>query len=184
MAQDDDMAAGAPVTAALVMTRHRVFRAVLHALAEPGVPRVVVPGRSTTATATAIYGGIWESTTRVHTALDLPPLPGVAVGAEEASVVWLGGADAATMSSVAIGTELAPEQGAMVMVAGGPQAIPVQVSGPGVPGTREVSLPLSHDLLAARDTRCATPPCGADLLVIDGDTVIGLPRTSRLQFAG
>ncbi|RYE53003.1 MAG: hypothetical protein EOP20_14075 [Hyphomicrobiales bacterium] len=56
----------------------------------------------------------------------------------------------------------------------------VRLSGPGVDGTLDVTLSISPGFWATRAMLCAYPE-GFDMLLIDGRSVIGIPRSTKVE---
>jgi alpha-D-ribose 1-methylphosphonate 5-triphosphate synthase subunit PhnH len=56
----------------------------------------------------------------------------------------------------------------------------VRLSGPGVDGTLDVTLGISPGFWAMRAMLCAYPE-GFDMLLVDGRSVIGIPRSTLVE---
>ncbi|GAB3759380.1 phosphonate C-P lyase system protein PhnH [Microlunatus parietis] len=74
-------------------------------------------------------------------------------------------------------------QGAALRQAQGAEAIELTLSGPGIKGTTMITVAgLSRDFFAARADLTAAFPTGIDLVLItDYRTMIGIPRTTRIE---
>ena len=162
---------------------HILFRTVVSALAEPGLPCAVPQGLGEGRLAEAIARAIWEPTTPVWTAPDLEALPGLPVGAADAAVLYTTGDDAARLGLATIGTTTTPELAATVLVEPVDVHTAVVLDGPGLPTVRRTVLPMTVEAIVQRNRRCAFPPMGLDLIVIQGRSVMGLPRTTRVAIA-
>ena len=86
----------------------------------------------------------------------------------------------ADLGAISCGSALYPDQGATVVarVAHGGQRL--RLSGPGVEGTSEVALDLDPQFWAQRERLC-TYPAGFDLVLVDGDAVMAIPRSTRVE---
>lgn len=81
------------------------------------------------------------------------------------------------------GTALHPERGAVVclQVDGFSSGQTLRLRGPGVDGQTELQVRgLPDGFVAARDELLESPPCGVDFLLVCGDAVAALPRTTNL----
>lgn len=101
--------------------------------------------------------------------------------AAKADHVFLDEAKADALGRVACGSALYPDEGATVVLAashrGGPH---LRLTGPGIDGEMLVAPALPEGLWAVRAGRCAYPE-GFELLVVDGDRVIGIPRSTSVE---
>ena len=58
----------------------------------------------------------------------------------------------------------------------------VRLTGPGIDGLKEISLPLSKACIEARQCKNAYFPLGIDLLLLDTESkVLALPRTTAVE---
>lgn len=177
-----------------------VFRAALDALARPGtihrlpsasaeplaarVPAALLPVLAladlTTPTCVLADGDGWDEVVRVATAA--PP----ASLAEASLVSVLRPLADGELARLRTGTATAPENGALACLAvasigtadGRGQVL--HLTGPGVPGTRDLLVAgLPGDFVACRRRLAGGFPAGVDLLLISPDgTLTGLPRTT------
>jgi alpha-D-ribose 1-methylphosphonate 5-triphosphate synthase subunit PhnH len=92
----------------------------------------------------------------------------------------LDGADASLVDQ-RCGSALYPDEGA-TLVAGVRHGVGqrVRMSGPGVDGTLEINLGISPSFWAMRAMLCAYPE-GFDMLLVDGRSVIGIPRSTQVE---
>jgi alpha-D-ribose 1-methylphosphonate 5-triphosphate synthase subunit PhnH len=171
-------------------TAQRTFRAVLDALARPGVPAALprpdglpaallpVLALADLDTPVCVLGdGEWGGALATATSAPVVPLAAARL------VAALRPLAVGELAAVRTGSAAAPEEAALVCIAvpaldGGPV---LALSGPGVPGTRTVApRGLPTGLAAAR---AATPfPTGPDLLLVNPDgAVLGLPRSTRIE---
>ena len=162
---------------------NRAFDALLWALSRPGQTRALPePGEG------AIIRALLDRECRVYAAdpLLLPEL--MRTGAEVADIavadhVFLGAMlSADALRQVAVGSDLYPDDGATVVlradIGSGPK---VRLSGPGVDGELDVQLGgLPDGFWSARAARLRYP-MGFDLFFLDGSTVIGLPRSTKVE---
>jgi alpha-D-ribose 1-methylphosphonate 5-triphosphate synthase subunit PhnH len=87
------------------------------------------------------------------------------------------------LASLALGTDEAPHLSATVVldIRGCAGAARFTARGPGINGTATLAAPWAPDgFVAAWRRNTALFPRGIDLLLVDGDTVTGLPRSTRL----
>jgi alpha-D-ribose 1-methylphosphonate 5-triphosphate synthase subunit PhnH len=174
-------------------TAQRTFRAVLDALARPGLPATLpragdVPAALLPVLALAdldtpvcVLGdsadGAWADALATATSAPVAPLGAAGL------VAALRPLAAGELAAVRTGSAAAPEEAALVTlaVAGLDGGRRLTLSGPGVPGTRAVApRECPADLVAVR---AATPfPAGPDLLLVAPDgSVLGLPRSTRIE---
>jgi alpha-D-ribose 1-methylphosphonate 5-triphosphate synthase subunit PhnH len=178
-------------------TAQRTFRAVLDALARPGVPAALPAGDVPPALLPVLAladldtpacvlgdtvddetgGGAWAGA--LVTATSAPVVP---LGAARL-VAALRPLATGELGAVRTGSAAAPEEAALVALAvpaldGGP---PLALSGPGVDGTRTVApRGLPADLVTAR--AATAYPAGADMLLVAPDgAVLGIPRSTRIE---
>jgi alpha-D-ribose 1-methylphosphonate 5-triphosphate synthase subunit PhnH len=174
-------------------TAQRTFRAVLDALARPGVPAALPRADDRPAallpvlaladldTPVCVLGdtphGTWADALTTATSAPVAPLGAARL------VTALRPLAPGELTTVRTGSAAAPEDAALVVLAvpaldGGTA---LRLSGPGVPGTRTVGprgCPV--DLVAARTATAF--PAGPDLLLVDPDgAVLGLPRSTRIE---
>jgi alpha-D-ribose 1-methylphosphonate 5-triphosphate synthase subunit PhnH len=182
-----------------VFQSQAAFRALLAALSEPGTRRVtnspVAPPQGLeTATAIALLAladyetpiwlppalrngpaGAWL---RFHCGVTLVENP-----ADAAFAVIDGAADAPLLSAFGVGTDQFPDRSTTVIVqcAGFEGGAPVELSGPGIAGTRLVAPSgLRPGFWAEVAANAELYPLGVDLVLSHGDAVIGLPRSTQI----
>jgi alpha-D-ribose 1-methylphosphonate 5-triphosphate synthase subunit PhnH len=87
----------------------------------------------------------------------------------------------ARLATIRCGSALYPDDGA-TLVANVRHGIGqrVRLSGPGVDGTLDVTLGISPGFWAMRAMLCAYPE-GFDMLLVDGRSVIGIPRSTLVE---
>ena len=172
-------------------TAQRAFRAVLDALARPGVvqqlpaepdvPAALLPVLALADLDTPVCvladGGDWADAVATATTAPITGLPTARL------VAALRTFAADEPAVIRTGSAAAPEDGALVALAvpaldGG---TPITLRGPGIAGARTVAPQgLPADLLAAR--AAATFPAGFDLLLADpGGRVFGIPRSTQIE---
>lgn len=88
---------------------------------------------------------------------------------------------AARLASIACGDALYPDDGATLAaeVKHG-QGHRVRLTGPGVEGSRELTLDVSPEFWARRARLCIYPQ-GFDLLLVDRLSVVGIPRSTTVE---
>lgn len=100
---------------------------------------------------------------------------------EAADYLFLTGDPAGAFGQARIGSALHPEAGATLVVAaalsGGGR---LRLTGPGIDGSVTIAPALSPRLWDLRARRVAYP-LGFDLFVVEGDRVIGLPRSTHIE---
>uniref|UniRef100_Q07LY8 Phosphonate metabolism n=1 Tax=Rhodopseudomonas palustris (strain BisA53) TaxID=316055 RepID=Q07LY8_RHOP5 len=64
------------------------------------------------------------------------------------------------------------------------QGAELELSGPGIRGTATLRAPLPAELLAQREASQALFPRGIDLILVAGDAIVAIPRTTRLLAKG
>ncbi len=166
-----------------VVVGHRLFRAALAALAHPDRPQPVPPPAQGPHLAADLFAAIWESSTPVFSGA-VPPLGGTQATASQASLLNLDHDDAASLSKAHVGTELAPETAATVLLRAGGPGTQVILTGPGVDSSLRTLFPMDPEVLRTRNQLCQHPPLGVDLLVVSGTQITGLPRTTVIEVRG
>ena len=87
----------------------------------------------------------------------------------------------ARLASLNCGSALYPDDGATLVAAvrhGTGQ--PLRLTGPGVDGSVDITLGISPAFWALRAMLCAYPE-GFDMLLVDGRSVIGVPRSTQVE---
>ncbi|MBO0878515.1 MAG: phosphonate C-P lyase system protein PhnH [Pseudonocardia sp.] len=192
-------AAVMPAVASRPADSGRAFRAVLDALArpgrvcrlpvnaDPGVPAVLWPTLALADLGTGVClldpDRRWAEVVRAATSAP-------AVALERARLVAsLRPITEAEVRRLHRGSAEAPERGALVSVSvagvdGGSRCW--RLTGPGVPGTREVApAGVPDGLVAARADAVARFPAGIDVLLVGPDgRMLGLPRSTRVDEEG
>jgi alpha-D-ribose 1-methylphosphonate 5-triphosphate synthase subunit PhnH len=85
------------------------------------------------------------------------------------------------LSGLRCGSAIYPDDGATLVAAVRHNVgQPVRLSGPGVDGTREITLAVSPAFWAMRAMLCAYPQ-GIDMLLVDGHKVVGIPRSTQVE---
>jgi len=186
--------AAVPVSPAVeegrVVSRHRVFRAALEALAHPGRWYAPLPAPAGSGGADQLVSLLVESMCDPRAPLFIPrgqlqlPWEPVTAGVSEAGTLVVFGSPSVEMLVAARrGSELAPEDGATIVAVAPPDPpLPVRLRGPGIDGERDAALPLGPEALRARDIACAGYPLGIDLLFVSPKGgIAGLPRTTHVE---
>ena len=87
----------------------------------------------------------------------------------------------ALLMGLRCGSALYPDDGAtLVAAAQHGRGQRVRLSGPGIDGTVDMLLAISPSFWALRATLCAYPE-GFDMLVVDGRSVVGIPRSTQVE---
>ncbi|MEL6264048.1 MAG: phosphonate C-P lyase system protein PhnH [Pseudomonadota bacterium] len=160
-----------------------VYDAMLWALSRPGLVRTLPE-----AGAAQIVEALIDRECRVHAA-DPALVPAIrrsgaqvtALGA--ADHVFLGTlADPAALHGIARGSDLYPDEGATVVVtadlAHGPR---LGLSGPGIDGALEVVVGGLPDGFWQQRARLIRYPMGFEIFLIDGNRIMGLPRSTAVE---
>lgn len=193
----------APGFADPVFEAQATFRAVLDALAEPGTLRPVAAIAAAPAPLGPVAAAIVATLADWETPLWLDPAsrtPAVAawisfhIGAplvDEpawASFAVVGAARALPpFAAFSLGTDVDPSQSATIVlrVAGFSGGRRFRLAGPGIAGTREVAIDGAPDDLTERlAANRALFPRGVDLILAGPSSVMGLPRTTRVEEIG
>ncbi|MGV0744817.1 phosphonate C-P lyase system protein PhnH [Mycolicibacterium sp. XJ870] len=102
-------------------------------------------------------------------------------GVEDADWVLAHGPAADAISRARRGSRLTPENGATLVIAAAGAVAPVSLAGPGLPKATTAHVALDtvavHALIAAN----AAPPRGVDVLIVDGECLVALPRSASLK---
>lgn len=184
-----------------------VFRAVLDALARPGVLRSVgsrlAPSKEASIAARATLLALADATTSVWLQFPLPEVAS-ALRFHTGSPLLSGEADLATaqfalltdparcpaLERFAFGTAESPEHSATLIVdvpalaAGhtGTDDLHLRLRGPGIAAHADVTIGgLDTGFWQARAALAPRFPAGLDLLIASGDMVLGLPRTTHVE---
>lgn len=185
----------------------RAFRSILDALAHPARPYPVYGpaeppgalGRGLAAVALTLLdedcqvwlGGALGSDAETAAWLAFHTGAGRAGDPAAASFVIAGPDALPPLASLALGTDEAPHLAATVVLdvrasasrATGPARFTAR--GPGIDGTATLTAPWAADgFIDAWQRNTELFPRGVDLLLVDADSVAGLPRTTRLSPAG
>ena len=183
-----------------VLGAQDAFRRIMTAFAEPGTivtlphpveaPAPLVPAAAvlllTLADADApvfldpaLAGGAVPGWLGFHTGAEITQAP------EDASFAVLGeGSDPSGWARFSLGTDSYPDRAATLILPvasleGGP---PLTLVGPGIEATRRLGpIGLPDGFLAARAANAALFPRGHDLVLVCGEELVALPRTTRIE---
>lgn len=185
-----------------VFQSQAAFRALLAALSEPGLVQQVAPGFAAPeglepATAIALLTlADYETPIWVSEALRDGPAGawlrfhcGAALVEEPANAAFAvidGAKDAPPLSDFNPGNDQFPDRSTTVLVQcaalGGGEA--VTLSGPGIPGSREIApAGLRAGFWNEVAANAELYPLGVDLILSQGEAVIGLPRSTQIAEA-
>ncbi len=176
----------------------RTFRAVLHALSEPGTLRPVVDaerGWSIGPAGISVLLALLDSDTSIWMSSEIDPTVRQALrfhtGASLAStpivadiVLLASPTELPPLNRFAFGSSLRPETGCTVLVrvddfASGPE---VQLSGPGIECTHSFSpAGFSVELWNTVVEQRGEFPQGVDLLLFTETDIVGIPRSTRIK---
>ncbi len=94
--------------------------------------------------------------------------------------VFLSSLDDAEIAQINCGTALYPDDGATLVAAVAHSGQGVRLSGPGIKDKTEIALAVSPGFWAMRDRLCLYPE-GFDIFLVDGDKVVGIPRSTKVE---
>lgn len=100
---------------------------------------------------------------------------------ESSDWVLVHGPAADAISRARRGSRLSPETGATLVIATTGAVAPVGLCGPGIAGTATAHIALDTVAVHALAAANAAPPCGVDVLIVDGECLIALPRSVSLK---
>lgn len=175
----------APRRGAEEIRTNSTYEALMWALSRPGTTRTLpVPGME------VIAETLIDRESRVFSQ-DAALLPAIAatgatiVPAEAADHAFLsleGAAGLSALSLLPAGSHAYPDEGATVFAAARfGQGRRLRLSGPGIETTVDVMVGgLPDEVWAIRAARCVYPT-GFELFLIDGDRVLGLPRSTTIE---
>lgn len=180
-----------------VLDQQAVFRAVMQALAEPGltVPAGAVAGESSPLgpVARAIALSLLDFEVQFHLSPSLASAESditfhtgsrCAARSDEAEFAFLDlRHDALDLASFAQGTPDYPDRSTTLVlrVESFAEGNPLTLAGPGIPGTRICRIAgLPTDFAAQWGANAARSPLGVDLIFTTSEAVLGLPRSTRI----
>jgi phosphonate C-P lyase system protein PhnH len=142
-----------------IVDRHRAFRALLASLAMPGTRNALPQGADLQLLLETVHGANWSDLTIASSNLE-----------------------AHTIAAAPIGEEISPENGATLYLAvdASTEWTAARIHGPGIRGSREVSVPLGVAAIEARNRACASFPRGIDIVAVDLRDIIAFPRTTSM----
>lgn len=169
---------------ALEHRANATFEALMWAMARPGCSREIPEAGLTPIVETLVD-------LECVVLADLPALQAdvAATGAlltddfSRADHVFLSSLDEMEMRLMGLrcGSALYPDDGATLVVAASHErGQRLRLSGPGVDGAMELSLAIAPGFWDLRATLCAYPE-GFDMLVVDGRSVVGIPRSTQVE---
>ena len=109
------------------------------------------------------------------------------VGDSRTAAFALVGGALPPLDDFAQGDDLAPEDSATVIwqVESLEDDGPLRLAGPGIDGTRALGIsPLPRNFLQDRTRGHVAFPAGVDLILVSGNRLVGLPRSTRIDSAG
>ncbi|EPX85256.1 phosphonate C-P lyase system protein PhnH [Salipiger mucosus] len=171
-----------PVPSEFETRTNATYDALMWALSRPGLIRAL-PGQGPA----QIVEALIDRECAVHCAdTDLAALvarTGAApVAPEAADHLFVSALSPDLPGRLALGSDLHPEHGAtLVAPATLGQGARLRLSGPGVDGTLEVAVGEVPDGFWTGRDRVLRYPLGFELFLVDGDRVLGLPRSTRVE---
>lgn len=157
------------------------FEALMWAMARPGEVRDMgEPGLA------PVVEALIDRECVVHTdSAALSPMiadSGAMLGTVEmADHLFLDDLDIERLTAVRCGSALYPDDGATIVAqvahGNGPR---LRLTGPGIDGSRHLAVAVPPAFWALRAELCAYPE-GFDLLLVDGSSVIGIPRSTQIE---
>ncbi|MEL7013193.1 MAG: phosphonate C-P lyase system protein PhnH [Pseudomonadota bacterium] len=173
----------APVPSPVETCDNQAFDALLWALSRPGLPKALPEAGEA-----PIIAALLDRECRVYSADPLLMPDILRTGAEIADVdqadhVFLGAPQTSeTLQHVAIGSDLYPDDGATVILRVSLNTGPtLRLSGPGIDGHLTIQIDgLPDGFWDVRAVRIRYP-MGFDLFLVDGASVIGLPRSTKVE---
>lgn len=159
------------------------FDGLLWSLSRPGLPRTLPePGEA------SIIAALLDRECRVHSADPLLMPEIMRTGAELVDIEYADHVFFGTMTAsepfaqIAIGSDLYPDDGATIIIrAGFGTGQTLRLTGPGVDGSITVQVDGLPDGFWAARAAHIRYPMGFDLLLLDGDQVIGVPRSTIVE---
>jgi alpha-D-ribose 1-methylphosphonate 5-triphosphate synthase subunit PhnH len=185
----------------LVLDAQSVFRAVMQALARPGMVQTLTPDAVPPAPLTPELGAVALTLCDHDTPVWLDPVlaaspevtgwiafhcgaPITAAPAEAQFALVSDAAHLPDLVSFGQGTDEYPDRSTTVVFASGTATRAVTLRGPGIKDVLSTELPLPEgDFLAQWAENRERFPRGIDLLLVRAGTVVGLPRTTRISEA-
>ncbi|WP_321897247.1 phosphonate C-P lyase system protein PhnH [Burkholderia cepacia] len=174
-----------------------VYRIILRAMSQSGVPvdlsTTCAPPPPLTQTMGALALTLFDGRTPVWLApginaepvrsfLELRTGASIADDARDADFILTGAADELTLAGFRSGNVFAPHTAATLII-GVPSLVsgrPVRLAGPGIADTVQLNAAgLDERFWEQWDANASGYPCGIDVLLVDGGSVCGLPRTTR-----
>jgi alpha-D-ribose 1-methylphosphonate 5-triphosphate synthase subunit PhnH len=104
----------------------------------------------------------------------------LADGIASADHVFLSDVENVDLAEINCGSALYPDDGATLVLAAAHHGQRLRLSGPGINGTKDVDLAVSPGFWAMREMLCIYPE-GFDIFFVDGDQVIGIPRSTKVE---
>jgi alpha-D-ribose 1-methylphosphonate 5-triphosphate synthase subunit PhnH len=173
-------------------TTQQAFRAILDALAHPTRPFPISgPAVPFSRALAAVALTLCDEDTPVHldpafdsaVAAWFAFYTGAPVIAGPAEAAFLFARELPALDSLRAGTHEQPHQSATVVLeVGGGQGRRLRATGPGIDGHADFDAPWAPaDFVDRWRRNTARFPIGVDLLLVEGDQIRGLPRTTMLE---
>ncbi len=156
------------------------FEALMWALARPGESRDM-PNQGLEDIVETLVDRECIAFTDTPAITHLVARTGAAIGlVEQADHLFLATLDGALIARVACGSALYPDDGATVVATVAHVGQRLRLTGPGIEGFRDVTLAVPASFWALRAELCSYPE-GFDLFLVDGRSVIGIPRSTHVE---
>ncbi len=162
---------------------NQTFEALLWALSRPGRPRTLPEAGDI-----PLLNALVDRECRVHAAdpLLIPAVlkTGAAVAELDAADHIFAGKlrDLTVLERIQLGSDLYPDDGATLVVHVDLNTGPtLRLTGPGVDGNEELQIGGLPDSFWQRRAEVMRYPTGFDLFCVDGDQVIGIPRSTEIK---
>lgn len=182
---DEALIAAAPKPTAEEEAAGAAFEAAMWALARPGLVQQAPPPAMRSVIRALIDRECRAFADDPAIAAALADVGATLTGPEAAEFAFLDLAQEAAAAQVAalpVGSDLYPDRGATIIASARFEAgAPRRVSGPGVDGALDIRIAGPSEAFWAARAAAIRYPLGLDLFLIDGDAIVGLPRSSVVE---
>jgi len=171
-------------------SQQQVFRMLLEAISRPGTIQKLPEAFHQSRASMAVLATLLDAEVKLADPYALlpqrawPMLQAVASSPEHCDYLICEGSIAPDFTP-RLGTLSCPDESATIILdveSLNGKAVQLRLTGPGIDGEVSVGIDGLHgDWLAARQSWVATFPLGVDMVITDGDQILGLPRTTRME---